>query len=629
MIRLVILVALLALVATAAAAPAHAAGGARLAEAAGTRFPERAFALTLPAERTLSADEVRVREDGRPVARVSVEPADGAAAYRFGAVLVLDTSSSMRGRPLHAAIAAARDFVRHRRRNQPIAVMTFARDVRVVQPFTIDGAAIDRALRTVEQAGGGSRMLDAALQAVGLIERARIPAGSVVLLSDGADRGSRRSVGAVAGAARAANARVFAVGLRSASDDFGALNLLAAASHGEFSSASSIRDLARIYDRLGSRLAHQYVVRYRSAAKRGSAVRVSVRVDGLRGVATAAYRTPSLPVHVSPPVRPSAVQRFWEAPAAMVFVGLFAAALVGFATWLVLQPRGSALRDRMAAYIGATTGEDSPPRRAGMLTDRVLHGAGRSLEKSAWWARLREELEIARIAVAPRRLALYLSGGTLLLSVLLMALAGTPVAAVLAAGVPAGAWAFKERRLAAQRKKFTEQLPDNLQVIASAMRAGHSFVGALSVVAVDAAEPARREFDRVIADERLGVPVEVALSTVARRMLSKDLEQVALVAGLQRETGGNTAEVLDRVTENVRQQMTLRRLIQTLTAQGRLSRWVLSALPVVLLAVTSVLNRDYVRPMFETTLGRALLLVAAVMVVAGSLVIKKIVNIKV
>src|SRR5207248_2517026 len=103
------------------------------------------------------------------------------------------------------------------------------------------------------------------------------------------------------------------------------------------------------------------------------------------------------------------------------------------------------------------------------------------------------------------------------------------------------------RQLARRRMQFAEQLPDNLQVLSSALRAGHSFVGALSVVVNDAPEPAKSEFSRVVADEQLGVPIEDALRVVVERMENRELEQVALVAALQRETGGNTAEVLKRI----------------------------------------------------------------------------------
>jgi tight adherence protein B len=102
-----------------------------------------------------------------------------------------------------------------------------------------------------------------------------------------------------------------------------------------------------------------------------------------------------------------------------------------------------------------------------------------------------------------------------------------------------------------------------------------------------------------------------------------------LVAALQRRTGGSMAEVLERVTDTIRERFELRRLVQTLTAQGRMSRWVVTALPVALLGVLSVLNPGYSAPLFTTTGGRFALLSAAAMIVAGSYVIKRVVDIKV
>ena len=165
--------------------------------------------------------------------------------------------------------------------------------------------------------------------------------------------------------------------------------------------------------------------------------------------------------------------------------------------------------------------------------------------------------------------------------------------------------------------------------LASGVRAGHSLVGGLSLVVNDADEPSRSEFQRVVADEQLGIPLEDALETVARRMDNRDIEQVALVSSLQRETGGNAAEVLDRVVENIRERQGLRRLVHTLTAQGRLSRWIVSALPVGLLLLISAINPTYMKPLFHHTSGKVILAIGAIMIVAGSLVIKKIVEIKI
>jgi tight adherence protein B len=133
----------------------------------------------------------------------------------------------------------------------------------------------------------------------------------------------------------------------------------------------------------------------------------------------------------------------------------------------------------------------------------------------------------------------------------------------------------------------------------------------------------------VVADEQLGIQLEDAIAVVVERMDNRDLEQLAFVAKLQRETGGSAAEVIDRVTETVRERFELRRLVGSLTAQGRLSRWVVSLLPVGLLLVIAVLNPHYINPLFTKPIGQVLLVGAAVLVVSGSLVIKRIVDIEV
>ena len=113
--------------------------------------------------------------------------------------------------------------------------------------------------------------------------------------------------------------------------------------------------------------------------------------------------------------------------------------------------------------------------------------------------------------------------------------------------------------------------PENLDVLASALRAGHSLAGAMGVVADEAPEPSKREFSRVVTDEQLGIPLDEALEVTAKRMQNTDMDQVAVLALVQREAGGNTAEVLDQVTKNIRARMDVRRLVTVLTAQGKFS----------------------------------------------------------
>jgi tight adherence protein B len=212
---------------------------------------------------------------------------------------------------------------------------------------------------------------------------------------------------------------------------------------------------------------------------------------------------------------------------------------------------------------------------------------------------------------------------------LLAAITGLPLVGLFALAIPWGVRTWVRISLERQRELFCDQLPDILQGAASAIRAGHGLVAALSEVAEQAPEPSRAEFIRVVSDEALGVPMDEALRSLQRRMNSREVLQIALVAQIQREAGGNMAEVLDRITDALRQRGELRRMVKALTAQGRLSRWVVTAIPLALLLVVSVANPRYVDPMFTTALGLFLLILAGTLMLIGSLVIGKIVNFKV
>ena len=146
------------------------------------------------------------------------------------------------------------------------------------------------------------------------------------------------------------------------------------------------------------------------------------------------------------------------------------------------------------------------------------------------------------------------------------------------------------------RKDFGEQLPENLDVLASALRAGHSLAGAMGVVADEAPEPSKREFTRVVTDEQLGIPLDEALEVTAKRMQNTDIDQVAVLALIQREAGGNTAEVLDQVTMNIRARMDIRRLVTVLTAQGKFSAVVVACVPLGIFLFLMLVNPEPPRP---------------------------------
>jgi tight adherence protein B len=216
---------------------------------------------------------------------------------------------------------------------------------------------------------------------------------------------------------------------------------------------------------------------------------------------------------------------------------------------------------------------------------------------------------------------------TVLAGIALYAIA--PPLVLLAVLVPVFALSWVGRRVKTVRDAFADQLPETLQLLASALRSGHSFIGALSVVVENAPEPMRREFQQVVTDDQIGVPIEVSLRQIGTRMKSHDMMQVALLGELQRTAGGNSAEVLDTVVGTVRERAEVRRLARTLTAQGRMARWILSVLPLVLALIMLVIMPTVTKPLFTSGAGQIALVFAALLVVAGSFWIQRIVEIEV
>ena len=626
--RLLLALALAAFATAPLAASSAAADGPRLSRGGDAKFPQRSFLLSLPPGNPAESTDVRVLENGDQVRGLTVTPAGSTSAGEFGTVLAIDASNSMRGAPIERAMAAARAFAEHRSSTQKLGIVTFNRSAETLLEPTTDDAAIVAALAEPPPLAKQTHVRDGALAALKALERAQVEVGSVVVLSDGADTGSQASLGQVAAAADDRGVRVFTVGLESRDFDADTLASLAKAGEGRYTAAPSAEDLAQIYDDLGAQLAAEYLIRYSSVAGTGKRIEVQAVVEGA-GSATLTYRSPK---NIAPPVSPAEPEAngFWASAIVMLVVGFGTAFLICFAVaWLLMQRRQpETAEERVAAFVamGAPEGGAQPEEET--PSHSLLNRLELALRGRAWWRRFALDVEISGIEREPAQIGMVTLIATLF-TMWLFAAVSAPWVALFALLIPWGVRRFVGYRAAKQRVLFGEQLADNLQVVASAMRAGQSFAGALAVAVEDAAEPAKGEFQRVVADEQLGVPIETSLSTVVERMENRDLHQVALVASVQRAAGGNAAEVLERVAETIRERVALRRLISTLTAQGRMSRWVVSLIPVVLLMLIGLANPGYLDPLFNTTAGNVMLVVAVLMGVSGSLAIKKIVDIKV
>ncbi|MBY0395677.1 MAG: type II secretion system F family protein [Thermoleophilia bacterium] len=184
-------------------------------------------------------------------------------------------------------------------------------------------------------------------------------------------------------------------------------------------------------------------------------------------------------------------------------------------------------------------------------------------------------------------------------------------------------------RRKARIKMFLDKMPEAVELIGRALRAGHGLASGMKLVSEEMKGPIADEFGRVFEEQNLGIPIEMSLRGMAERVPAMDVKFFVIAVIIQRATGGDLAEVLDKIGRLIRQRFELNGHVKALTAEGRLSGIVLLALPPGLLAFLSISNYGYVEPLFTTPLGNKMLMVTAGMQVLGAWMIKKIVAIKV
>ncbi len=178
-----------------------------------------------------------------------------------------------------------------------------------------------------------------------------------------------------------------------------------------------------------------------------------------------------------------------------------------------------------------------------------------------------------------------------------------------------------------RRKQFESLLPDTLQLLASTLRAGYSLMQGVEAVSQEVSEPMGRELRRVVTEARLGRPLEEALDGVANRMESGDFAWAVMAIRIQREVGGNLAELLVTVADTMTERERLRRDVNALTAEGKISAIVLGILPIGLGFFIYTLNPEYMDPLFDTTVGKGLLVGAVLLAVFGFWWMKKTIEI--
>lgn len=183
-------------------------------------------------------------------------------------------------------------------------------------------------------------------------------------------------------------------------------------------------------------------------------------------------------------------------------------------------------------------------------------------------------------------------------------------------------------RIQRRQKAFADQLEDMLNMTANALRAGFSFMQALDYIANEMADPVRSEVRRVVTDVNMGLPLEESLNNMTRRVNSPDFNLVVTAVLIQRQVGGNLARVLDTISGTINDRIRMRREVNTLTAQGKMSAWVVGGLPIFIGIAMQIIMPGYLDPIFTSEIGQIAAAVCAVLMLIGFIIIRSIVNIE-
>jgi tight adherence protein B len=572
---------------------------------------------------------VQVTENGRAVPLEAVRPL-ASSERALQVVLAIDVSNSMRGEPLEQAFAAARNFVETSPLWVEIGLLTFADQPTVVSDLSSDHQAILGQLASPPETVRGTALFHAVEEASAMFSGTG--QRNIVLLTDGRNTRASGTLQEATRQALSAKATVFSVGLEGADTDTETLEELSTSTSGAHIAVAA-SGLRNVYATLAENLSRQYTITYRSDAPPGSRITVAVEVNADRDEVTI-----RLPIPPAFPVGGKSLlsgllQSPWALP--VLLLAWYVATFLVFST--LFGGRARARRDReLAARLLARPAREkeeegeSEQRRATLMPDAVANVGEQIARATGLNTTLDRYLERAALPVRTGEFVMAIIGSTTVAALVGGFLFRNIIFGIVFA-VAGGLGPFVAVSIAASKRadRLRNQLPDVLMVLASSLRAGHSFLQGLDMVAKEVGDPAAQEFTRTVTEIRLGRPVDEALEAMAERVGNDDFDWAVLAINIQRQVGGNLAEVLETVAETIRERGVLRRQVKVLSAEGRLSVAILVALPPLLATYISFVNPAYIDTLFGTRPGLMLVGGAGILMIFGFLWMRKVVKLNV
>ena len=597
----------------------------------------------LPSGTSPDLATVTATMDGEPVEATAEPLSDATDKVERTTVLALDVSDSMAvGGRFEQAKTAAKAFLTAVPEDVEVGLVTFAGSVTVVQEPTTDTDALATAIDDLTLSRG-TALYDGLIQAV---ETAGTSGSrNVLLLSDG-NNTTRTTLTQATDAAKKSKVVVDVVALAQGQGTT-SLAQIASAGGGQQIAADDPAALEALFEGQAEALASQVLVTLEGsedlAGKEGT-LTITLQVDGTPVSDDAFVSFPK------PDTSPGGGEADTELIAAdpgfiipaeamyaglgaatlsLAFVILFATGAIGGDTKQDAGDRSIESYTRKGAKKLAAANKESDNQS---VTQQAVAGMEKALAgQKGLEDALGDRLEAAGMSLKPAEWLLMHMGIAVLLGTIGLLATGGNVVFMLGGlflGI-IGPWFYLSFARGRRLKKFKGQLADTLQLMAGALSAGLSLAQGVDTVVREGSDPVAGEFRRALMETRLGVDIEDALRGVADRMQSVDFEWVVMAIRIQREVGGNLAELLNKVAETIREREYLERQVLTLSAEGRLSVWILGGLPPGFMLYLAMASPSYLGPMYSSPLGWIMMTVMAVLLVVGIFWMKKLVKVEV
>jgi len=575
-----------------------------------------------------SSQAPKLRENG---VAVRINRTENLGAEK-SVVLAIDRSQSMTGAPLAHAIAAARSFVASKPAADRVAVASFATKAQLLTDFSTDRGDAASALRSIQvDAVQGTTLYDMIVKSANVLADEPLDARVMIVVTDGNETRSSASLDDAIAAARKAGASIYVVAIESPKFNPAPLHKLAEETGGVYHGTSSSDTISAQYAAIAAELKRTWMLDYATAVRPGETAFLEATWKGEKSVPKSITLPASLgpaddqkPSHLLPSVFYSTVLGTQVMAIISFFIVLIAASLA------LTTVKGARLKKKISPHLAPDVTQKRKQDRQRLAAAAGLFDATESaFEGWKLWKRLdrlveRSDLPVRTVEVFYVMCGLALLGGligTMLTPSMLITLGAFAGGAM----VPVGfVWFKASRRL----KAFENQLPDVLITLAAALKAGHSFKAGLQTIVDEGSEPASKEFHRVLAEARLGKPLDTGLADMSERLGSKNFDFVITAVKIQQQVGGSLAGLVDMVADTVRQRQQFIRKVKGLTAMGRAGAYVLVALPFFIAAIITIINPTYMEPLYHTQTGHMLIYTGLGMMAFGSLVLKKIVSFK-